>query len=230
MSQDNASPPPPASMQSISKQPAMWMAPSLAAVAGFVDTTGFIMFAGLFLAHVTGNFVVLGATLSGQDRGSTLLKVAVLPLFISGVVIGWVILRISARRGSRRLAATEALLLLTCGVGGVLGARGLLNPSVSEICSVACGVLAMGVQSMLSRSLKLPMTHVMTGNVTQLTVDVLDTRFNHADSSSSAKKNSALVMAFATGAGSAGLIVPYLGLAALLIPAILLLVLAVAIE
>ena len=31
--------------------------------AGFVDTAGFLALQGLFTAHVTGNFVTLGASL-----------------------------------------------------------------------------------------------------------------------------------------------------------------------
>ena len=32
--------------------------------AGFVDTAGFLALQGLFTAHVTGNFVTLGASLA----------------------------------------------------------------------------------------------------------------------------------------------------------------------
>jgi hypothetical protein len=43
--------------------------------AGFVDTAGFLALQGLFTAHVTGNFVTLGASLvlgtSGAIAGST---------------------------------------------------------------------------------------------------------------------------------------------------------------
>jgi uncharacterized membrane protein YoaK (UPF0700 family) len=34
---------------------------ALAFVAGFLDTCGFVALFGLFSAHVTGNFVLLGA-------------------------------------------------------------------------------------------------------------------------------------------------------------------------
>lgn len=88
---------------------------------------------------------------------------------------------------------------------------------------MTCGVLAMGLQSMLARSLKLPMTHVMTGNVTQLTVDLLDARFSRSDSMAAARKNISLVAAFAIGAALAGVLVSTLGLAALIIPGGLLL-------
>lgn len=35
----------------------------LSATAGHVDTAGFLAFQGLFTAHLTGNFVTLGASL-----------------------------------------------------------------------------------------------------------------------------------------------------------------------
>jgi uncharacterized membrane protein YoaK (UPF0700 family) len=49
--------------------------------AGFVDTTGFLGLQGLFLAHVTGNFVTLAATLVMGTHG-VLAKVLVLPEFV----------------------------------------------------------------------------------------------------------------------------------------------------
>jgi uncharacterized membrane protein YoaK (UPF0700 family) len=39
------------------------LAALLSFTGGFVDTTGFLGLQGLFTAHVTGNFVTLGATL-----------------------------------------------------------------------------------------------------------------------------------------------------------------------
>lgn len=40
----------------------------LAFLAGFVDTAAFIHMSGLFVAHVTGNFVLLGAALATGGR------------------------------------------------------------------------------------------------------------------------------------------------------------------
>ncbi len=212
------------------KPPAAWLAPLLAGVAGFVDTAGFIVFAGVFLAHVTGNFVVLGATLSGQEHGSTTQKLAVLPLFIVGVAAGWLILRSAPPRGARRIAVVEGLLLVVCGGLGAWAHHSGPMPHAAELVAIACGVMAMGLQSMLARSLKLPMTHVMTGNVTQLTVDLLDARFGRPESMANARRNILLVAAFASGAVIAGLLVSMVGLAVLLIPAVVLLGVSRAIE
>lgn len=48
---------------------------------GFVDTAGFLGLAGLFTAHVTGNFVTLGAALVHGSHG-IVGKILALPEFI----------------------------------------------------------------------------------------------------------------------------------------------------
>lgn len=48
---------------------------------GFVDTAGFIGLQGLFTAHVTGNFVTLGAALVFGTKG-VIAKLIALPEFI----------------------------------------------------------------------------------------------------------------------------------------------------
>src|ERR1700760_4498942 len=54
--------------------------------AGYVDTAGFLALQGLFTAHVTGNFVTLGAALALGTSG-VFAKLLALPVFCV-VVIG----------------------------------------------------------------------------------------------------------------------------------------------
>jgi uncharacterized membrane protein YoaK (UPF0700 family) len=53
---------------------------------GFVDTAGFLGLAGLFTAHVTGNFVTLGAALVLGSHG-IIGKILALPEFIAVIAL-----------------------------------------------------------------------------------------------------------------------------------------------
>src|SRR5579875_3363270 len=55
--------------------------------AGFVDTTGFLGLQGLFMAHITGNFVTLAATLVMGPHG-VIAKLLVIPEFILVLALG----------------------------------------------------------------------------------------------------------------------------------------------
>src|SRR6201993_4914450 len=54
--------------------------------AGYVDTAGFLALQGLFTAHVTGNFVTIGATLVHGTSG-VLTKLLALPVFCAVVFL-----------------------------------------------------------------------------------------------------------------------------------------------
>ena len=41
----------------------------LASIAGYVDTLGFVALFGLFTAHVTGNFILIGSSRPGSGKG-----------------------------------------------------------------------------------------------------------------------------------------------------------------
>src|SRR5246127_2094061 len=63
-----------------------WMLPLLLSfTAGYVDTAGFLALQGLFTAHVTGNFVTLGASLALGTSGA-IAKLLALPVFCAVVI------------------------------------------------------------------------------------------------------------------------------------------------
>jgi uncharacterized membrane protein YoaK (UPF0700 family) len=63
-----------------------WFVELLSFNGGFVDAAGFIGLQGLFTAHVTGNFVTLGAALVFGTKG-VVAKLIALPEFIGVVAI-----------------------------------------------------------------------------------------------------------------------------------------------
>jgi uncharacterized membrane protein YoaK (UPF0700 family) len=85
--------------------------------AGFMDTAAYLALKGLFTAHVTGNFVTLGAALVSGTSGA-LAKVLALPVFCV-VVMGVRLFSYGLRARSLPVAGTllGAQLALT-----VLGA------------------------------------------------------------------------------------------------------------
>jgi uncharacterized membrane protein YoaK (UPF0700 family) len=149
----------------------------LSFIAAFVDTCGFVGLFQLFTAHVTGNFVLMGAALVNR-QGDVLAKLLAFPVFI--VAVGCTVLVADAlqRRGRSRVAPllwVEAVLLATT----VLLAF-LVGPldAANDGRTLAIGmtmVLAMGLQNALMRLdlAALPPTTVMTGNVTQATIDLV---------------------------------------------------------
>src|SRR5450830_614108 len=55
-------------------------------LAGYVDTVGFVALFGLFTAHVTGNFVLIGSELANPSHG-VLIKFLAFPAFIGSVIL-----------------------------------------------------------------------------------------------------------------------------------------------
>src|SRR5271154_7080192 len=81
--------------------------------AGYVDTAGFLALQGLFTAHVTGNFVTLGASLALGTSGAVA-KLLALPLFCTVVAaVRLIDLSFNAARFPvfRALIAIKILLL-----------------------------------------------------------------------------------------------------------------------
>ena len=208
----------------------------LSFTAGFVDTCVFVALFGLFTAHVTGNFVLIGAELVHHSGNDVLVKLAALPIFVLAVASAVKLTDALERRGTGRVAPVlyvEAVLL-------VLSSLCSLHPWVraTDPSAVTAGLLAvaaMGLQNALMRLdlAALPSTTVMTLTVTQATIDAVTVATGGVDATrrEQASKRLSLmwpqIAAFTAGAAAGAWGYAAAGLMALLVPAVLSIVVGV---
>jgi uncharacterized membrane protein YoaK (UPF0700 family) len=156
---------------------------ALSFLAGYVDTLGFIALFGLFTAHVTGNFILIGAALNNPVANpgsmSLLLKLLAFPAFILGVGVMPFLNAWAAQRQRRPLPLAYGLQLILLAAFMLLGMAAMpLGDTPSNLAMAAglCGAAAMGVHSGTSRLLlaQLAPTSMMTGNVTQVVIDTVE--------------------------------------------------------
>jgi len=198
--------------------------------AGYVDTLGFLALFGLFTAHVTGNFILIGAALADPSRSSVLLKFLAFPAFIAGVAAARVLVLLVERR--RVLALRPALLLELVLLLGFMGFGMAATPVGSEagplaMASGLLGAAAMGAHSAISRLLlgHLAPTSMMTGNVTQIVIDAVDLLRGADDPGLQARFAKVLwpLLSFALGCIAAAFGYLWFGFAALALPVLILL-------
>jgi uncharacterized membrane protein YoaK (UPF0700 family) len=150
---------------------------ALAFVAGFVDTCGFVALFFLFSAHVTGNFVVLGASLV-QPHAGVVAKLLALPVFILAVAgTRLYVLRLSGTQRVERHLLFMELVFLGLFLAAGLAATPLVDADAPlAVLTGMLAVVAMGIQNTASRTAfaALSPTTVMTGNVTQVVMDCVD--------------------------------------------------------
>lgn len=207
-----------------------WPALLLAFIGGYVDTFSFVVLAGLFTAHVTGNFVLVGAAVAGQGHAGVVTKLFALPVFVLAVAVAHALHRRRERRG---LASARALVLLQLVLLLAFLALGLVAEPVADVDAPLAvltglvGVAAMATQNAAARTAfaSASPTTVMTGNVTQATMDLIDLLLvRPAEPAAVARiaKMAPPIAAFAAGALCAGLLAVHLAFACLLVPVALL--------
>lgn len=146
----------------------------LSFAAGYVDACTFFALFGLYVAQVTGSFVVVGAELAAHDEGF-LIKVLAIPMFFAAGVFTTVFAEMLRRRGRAALAWTLALecalLAGLLAVGLIPAAHGPNAPLT--LLAAMLGLSAMGVQSAAVRLLMpgVASTNVMTTNTTLFAID-----------------------------------------------------------
>jgi uncharacterized membrane protein YoaK (UPF0700 family) len=153
--------------------------PLLSMIAGMVDGIGFLSLGKLFTAHVTGNLVVIAALLvhGGPPNMAQILAV---PVLIVAVAAIWLIAKATNKRGpalARPLLLVQFLLLTCVLIFSVIhdpaaNPHGLIAgvTAMIAVTAMACqfGLLRLAVPGA-------PSTAVMTGNLTNTVLSLLDT-------------------------------------------------------
>ncbi|MBV8400161.1 MAG: DUF1275 domain-containing protein [Acetobacteraceae bacterium] len=157
---------------------AQWLPPGLSFVAGFVDTASFVGLFGLFIAHITGNFVVIGASMVHSGPG-IIAKVLVIPVFIATIAcVRLLAIRLRARKLSvvRTLLSLEAIFLFVFLASGVLLGPFYDADSTFAVLTGMAAAVAMAFQNAAMRDSlgHIHPTTLMTGNITQAVMDLVD--------------------------------------------------------
>ncbi len=155
----------------------------LSTVAGYVDTAGFLALFGLFTAHVTGDLVTAAATMAEGPNLGAGVRLAMIPIFMVTVAVITLFARAIRRRGAATLAPLLALmtvmLALFCLAADMLGPY-VKHPDSWAVAVIGgLGVIAMGVQNALMKGAlrSFAQTTLMTGNLTQFTIDFVEFLF-----------------------------------------------------
>ena len=162
----------------------MFLGVSLAALAGYVDTAGFVGLFGLFTAHVTGNFVLIGTELGQSAEGVLLLKFLAFPSFAAGVIGARLLANACERRAInaiRPLLGSQLLLLAAFMVAAVM-ADAVVDPAAPIVLAAGMlGAAAMGIHNAAGKLVfaRIAPTTVMTGNVTEMLINVTDCLTGH---------------------------------------------------
>jgi uncharacterized membrane protein YoaK (UPF0700 family) len=152
----------------------------LSAVAGYVDTAGFLALFGLFTAHITGDLITAGMSLTGRLKFGAGARLIMIPVFMASVAATTLLARVLRRRGKPTLPPLLALMTVALGIFGLTGVtlRPMANQpdAVGVVIIGAAGVVAMGIQNTLMRNAlsSYSPTTIMTGNLTQCTIDLVE--------------------------------------------------------
>lgn len=194
-------------------------------LAGYVDTLGFIALFGLFTAHVTGNFVLLGASMADPQQIPSLLKILAFPAFIVGIAAARLLVASCERRGvpaHKPNYLLQLVLLIGFMVCGMLAEPVPKQMGPLAMAAGLLGTAAMGAHSAASKLLlsNLAPTSMMTGNVTQLVIDGVDWLRGAGDAATAARCGKFFWPVFGFALGCAGAAFGYLhfGFVALIVP------------
>jgi uncharacterized membrane protein YoaK (UPF0700 family) len=144
---------------------------------GYVDTIGYLSLQGLFTAHVTGNFVTIGAALVFGTSG-IVAKLLALPVYCMVIIVTRLVsFNLPARWPVFETMLTlQLFLLLVAAVLAIAMAPFTHGDGAPAIIVGMTLVSAMAIQNAANRIhlAAAPPTTIVTGTTTQIMIDVAD--------------------------------------------------------
>lgn len=188
----------------------------LTTVGGAIDTIGFIGLLGFFTNHVTGNLVMAGAGLVKGGDGLWV-KLGALPVFLITVMITKRIINITNTNKPilSNLLFAEAIFLMAFLASAVYFGPFEQAGTLEVAFTGFLGLIAFTIRNTAGKTTmgKMKPTLLMTGNTTQLGIDLSDYVFDRNNCNMDSLKNSfALVSSFTIGALVGAILFIYVGL------------------
>lgn len=195
----------------------------LGAVAGSVDAIGWVALAGLLPSHLTASLVMIGAS-GGRDSADVTARLAMIPVFVVTVALVKTLSRWLHARGLPVLQTLLGLLTASLLVFCVIGS--LTDTLLADDPSVLLGVGGIGVASMAVQNTVMRLcltrqspTTVMTGNLTQFVMAVVDLLTTSSDDTRARLRSAGLpLLGFVLGSVACGWLAGQHGLGSLCVP------------
>jgi uncharacterized membrane protein YoaK (UPF0700 family) len=203
---------------------------------GFVDTASFLALQGLFTAHVTGNFVTLGAALVLGTSGA-IAKLLTLPVFCVVVIasrLTGTMLRNRSLPAFEILIGVKILFLVAGAVFAIHFGPFHDGDSLEAIATGMLLVTAMAIQNAVHRVHlgSAPPSTIMTGTTTQLMLDIADKIYSPGRQSVATSPRlvptAINILIFGIGCGAAALAYARFGVGCFIVPPLLAMVSLVA--
>src|SRR5271166_5991727 len=196
---------------------------------GYVDTAGYLALQGLFTAHVTGNFVTVGAALALGTSG-VFAKLLALPVFCAVVIAARLFGTGLANRAAPAFEVLVGFKVLLLAAGAVLAIHFGPFHDGDSLQAVVTGmvlVAAMAIQNAVHRVHlgSAPPSTLMTGTTTQVMLDIADRIYPRqgVEQAPPARliQMSTNIIVFAIGCGAAALLFTRLGVWCFVVPPVL---------
>ena len=152
--------------------------PLLSFAAGFIDSCTVLALFGLFVAQVTGSFVLAAVAFVTHEQGAAT-KVLAIPVFLLAAAATTVLAVIAERRGRAAIAwalGLECAVLSAFVIAVLIGTPARDPNAVVIVLASLLALFAMGAQSATVRLMtrNVASTNVMTTNTTQIAIDATE--------------------------------------------------------